>query len=199
MGERQDQLTVRLFGAPEIRIADQPLRLHHQKARALLYYLAASGRPSTRDYLAGLLWSETLEGNARHSLRSSLYHMRQAFHAQGSNEILLGASEQIALHPATLVCDVAAFRQLVAEGTEEALLAALKLYQGPFLQGFTVADAPLFEEWQRFEADTLASMYLGVLRTLAACAQERQEWQRAIMYTQRIIQLEPWRKRRSST
>ncbi len=73
-----NQLTICLFGSPEVRIAETLLDLHDQKARALLYYLAATGQSHTRDHLATLLWSETVESNARHSLRSSLYHIRQA-------------------------------------------------------------------------------------------------------------------------
>lgn len=191
MGEIQHQLTLRLFGAPEVRAAGLPLVLHHQKARALLYYLAVSGRPSSRDHLASLLWSESLEGNARHSLRSSLYHLRQALHAQNLDAVLLGDSEQIALELDELTCDVVVFRRLLADGSESALHAACKLYQGSFLQGFTVTDAPVFEEWQRFEADTLTQMYLSALRRLAAWAQERQEWQQALLYLQQILQFEP--------
>ena len=53
------QLTIRLLGMPEALCAGTPLLLHDQKARALLYYLAATGRPRSRDYLASLLWSES--------------------------------------------------------------------------------------------------------------------------------------------
>lgn len=191
MGERHAQLTVHLFGVPEIRIAGTPLALHHQKARALLYYLAASGRAFTRDHLATLLWSEALEGNARHSLRSSLYHLRQAFHAQGIDDILPGDGELISLKLDASACDVLAFRRLLAEESEASLLAASKLYQGPMLQGFAVTDAPLFEEWQRFEVDELARLHLGLLRRLATWAEERQSWQEALTYTRQIVQLEP--------
>src|SRR5258708_32412879 len=95
MANTADQLTIHLLGAPEVQIAGAPLALHHQKARALLYYLAATGRSCTRDYLAGLLWVESPESRARHSLRSSLYHLRQAFHAQGVGDALLGDCDQI--------------------------------------------------------------------------------------------------------
>ena len=64
MADATVKLTIHLFGAPEARLAGAPLVLHHQKARALLYYLAATGRPHTRDHLATLLWSESPESNA---------------------------------------------------------------------------------------------------------------------------------------
>src|ERR1700719_1400190 len=92
------QLTIRLLGMPEALCAGTPLLLHDQKARALLYYLAATGRPRSRDYLASLLWSESLESNARHSLRSSLYHMRQALQAQDAGETLAGEGDTVFLN-----------------------------------------------------------------------------------------------------
>src|SRR5215469_1161976 len=78
MAEVATQLRIRLLGTPEVWIAGTPLILHNQEARALLYYLAATGSLHIRDHLATLLWSESPESNARHSLRSSLYHSRQA-------------------------------------------------------------------------------------------------------------------------
>src|SRR6266581_2905822 len=133
-------LTVRLLGTPDARIAGAPLVLHHQKARAILYYLAATGRFHVRDHLATLLWSESPESNARHSLRSSLYHIRQALQEHGRADALVVEG------------DVAGFRRLLAEGgtsrreekAEAALREAVRLYRGPLLQSFTLSNAPLF-------------------------------------------------------
>src|SRR5437867_2582863 len=111
-------LTLRLLGSPEAQIAETPLALNNQKAKALLYYLAASGKPHTRDHLASLLWSETFESNARHSLRSSLYHIRQALHAQGVENVLVSEGDRIFLKPDEYSCDVTAFRRFLTEGSE---------------------------------------------------------------------------------
>src|SRR5207237_2525445 len=110
------QLSIRLLGAPEVQIAEAPLVLNHQKARALLYYLTATGQPHTRDHLATLLWSESLESNALHSLRSSLYHIRQALHAKGADEVLISTGERISLNLDEHVCDVNSFIHLLGEG-----------------------------------------------------------------------------------
>src|SRR6266699_4664221 len=184
------QLTIRLLGVPEARIAGVPVVLHHQKARALLYYLAASGRSHTRDHLATLLWSELAESNARHSLRSSLYHIRQALHVEGANEMLIGDGDLVYLRLDHDACDVTHFRQLLVEGSEHAIAEAASLYQGPLLQDFTLSDAPLFEEWARFEASALRQAYLDALQRLASWAERRQSWVEAISYLQRIVQLD---------
>src|SRR6266704_3205331 len=184
------QLRIRLLGVPEVRIAGVPLILHHLKARALLYYLAATGSLHTRDHLATLLWSESPESNARHSLRSSLYHIRQALHAKGANETLVGDGDLVYLRLEHDACDIALFRRLLAESSEKAMAEAASLYRGPLLQDFTLTDAPLFEEWARFEASALRQAYLGALQRLATWAEQRQAYSEAITYVQRMIQLD---------
>lgn len=191
MPDAAHQLTISLLGTPEAQITEKPLILHHQKARALLYYLAATGRSHTRDHLAALLWSETPESNARHSLRSSLYHIRQALQAQGAGDALIGDGDLVHLRLADEACDVIHFRRLLAQGSEDALCEAIALRRGSFLQGVTLHDAPLYEEWLRFEEYDLAQAYLTALQRLLSWAEERQDWNRAISYAQRIVQVDP--------
>ena len=119
------QLTIRLLGAPDARIAGVPLALHKQKARALLYYLAATGRSHTRDHLASLLWSESPDSNARHSLRSSLYHIRHALHTQGADQALVGDGDLVSLELEYDTCDLTHFRRLLVESSENALAEAV--------------------------------------------------------------------------
>src|ERR687885_280619 len=47
------------------------------KARALLVYLAVTGRPQPREALAGLLWGDWPEAEARANLRVVLANLRQ--------------------------------------------------------------------------------------------------------------------------
>jgi DNA-binding SARP family transcriptional activator/predicted ATPase len=191
MADVSASITIRLFGSPQIAIADVPLALHHQKARALLCYLAATGHAHTRDHLAALLWSDALEKNARHSLRSTLYHLRQALQANDAEPVLVGEGELISLQLDEHACDVRCFRQLIADGSEAALSKAVSLAHGPFLQGLTVDDALLFEEWMRQEQAELRRATLAALQQLAAGAESRQAWNEAIGYLQRVVQLEP--------
>jgi DNA-binding SARP family transcriptional activator len=190
MAEVAVQLRIRLLGTPEVQVAGTPLILQHQKARALLYYLAATGSVHTRDHLATLLWSESPESNARHSLRSSLYHIRQALHVKGAEETLVGAGDLVYLRLEHDACDIALFRRLLAESSEQATAEAASLYRGPLLQDYTLTDAPLFEEWARFEASVLRQAYLGALQRLATWAERRQAYSEAISYVQRMVQLD---------
>src|SRR5579883_1765597 len=97
MSDGAAPLALRLLGVADIQVAGTPLALNDQKARALLCYLAATGRPHTRDHLAALLWSDAPESNARHSLRSSLWHLLLSMHVSGSEHLLMDEGE-IARH-----------------------------------------------------------------------------------------------------
>ncbi|HLF26830.1 MAG TPA: AAA family ATPase [Anaerolineae bacterium] len=183
-------LTVRLLGPPAAQAGGQPLILNSQKAWALLFYLAATGQLHTRDHLATLLWSESSASDARHSLRSSLYRLRQALRIRNADQVLVGNDEWVGLQLTDDRCDARRFRQLVADGSGRALGEAVALYRGPLLQGFTLADAPLFEEWLRFEETSFSSAYLDALDRLATEAESRQAWAEAIGYVQPIIQVD---------
>lgn len=185
------RLTIRLLGAPDVQVAGSPLTLHNQKARALLYYLSATGQPHTRDHLATLLWSESSDRDARHSLRSDLYRLRQALRASDADAALNIDGDLIALQPAEYDCDVLRFRRLATESTENSWREAVALYRGSLLEGFTLGDAPLFDEWVRLEEATHNRVYLQALDRLATQAESRQAWLDAIDYVQRIVHLDP--------
>jgi DNA-binding SARP family transcriptional activator len=185
------QLTIRLFGAAEIQIDGAPLLLHDQKARALVFYLAATGRAFTRDHLASLLWSEAPDQNARHSLRSSLYHLRHTLQASGCDAALIIEGDLISFQPGEDACDVSHFRRLLATGNEATLIEAISLYHSPLLRGFALTDASLFDEWVRFEENELRQAYLGALKRLTELAESRQAWNEAAQYLQRIVHADP--------
>lgn len=191
MNDGLARLTIRLFGAAEIQVDRTPLLLHDQKARALVFYLAATGRAFTRDHLASLLWSEAPDQNARHSLRSSLYHLRHALQASGRDTTILIEGDLISFQPGEDACDVPHFRRLLATGSEAALVEAISLYHSPLLRGFTLTDASLFDEWVRFEEHELREAYLVALKRLTELAESRQAWDEAAQYLQRIARADP--------
>ncbi|HEX7587825.1 MAG TPA: AAA family ATPase, partial [Anaerolineae bacterium] len=184
-------LTICLLGAPQVQVARVPLSLNHQKAQALLYYLAATAQPHTREHLATLLWSESTASNAHHSLRSTLYHLRQAFQSRGIKDRLVEDGNLLRLAISVDECDVSSFRQHLAGNDERMSGDAVALYRGRFLQGFSLASAPLFDEWMRDVESELSQAYVRALHGLAEGAESRQEWNGAIGYLQRIAQADP--------
>lgn len=184
-------LTIRLLGAPEVEAHGKPLALKNQKARALLFYLAVTGQPHTRSHLATLLWSEFPAENARRSLRATLFQLRRALQVVDLSRAVVGEGDLMRLHLDENACDVTEFRRLVAEGSEPALVEAVTLYRGPLLEGFTLPNTPLFDEWLRLEDEKLAQAYLNALKYLADEADRQGNRDRALGYLQRLVQADP--------
>lgn len=183
-------LRIDALGVPEIWVAGAQLTLSDHKARALLLYLAITGQAHTRERLATLLWSEAPESNARHSLRSSLYHLRHTLRGAAATAALLVSRDLVRLRLSEDACDVARFRRLLGANTESAVAEAISLYRGQLLDGFSLADAPVFEDWMRSERTNLDQLYHDALDRLTTWAEAREAWGEAIGYLQRIVQLD---------
>ena len=185
------QLEIRLFGAPEIRVAGMPANLPQQKACALLYYLAATGRAQAREHLATLLWSESDASGAHHSLRSTLYLIRRALQEHSAIDSLVIDRVFVRLELGTLSCDFLRYYELTAVNTECDLAEAVALCRGPFLQGFTLRDAPEFERWQRQTDNDLLASTRAALERLIDLATQREASSDALRYLQMLTHLDP--------
>ena len=72
-----ERLTITLFGKPRVERAKRAITgFISAKAQALLFYLAATGRPHMREALAGLLWGGMPEAQAGKNLRNALSNLR---------------------------------------------------------------------------------------------------------------------------
>src|SRR5262249_23774366 len=92
---------LRLLGGFSFQTVDGAmLALPTRKDKLLLAYLAMStGRPQSRGRLAGLLWGDRAEAQARDSLKQSLAGIRQAFRQAGVDPLDAGR-ESVTFHPA---------------------------------------------------------------------------------------------------
>src|SRR5512142_3024077 len=70
-------LEIQLFGVPQIRLDDQPVKINRRKSRALLYYLADHDQPVSRERLLAFCWPDTPRVSAQSTLRTSLYGLRK--------------------------------------------------------------------------------------------------------------------------
>jgi DNA-binding SARP family transcriptional activator/tetratricopeptide (TPR) repeat protein len=155
------------------------VRVDTRKAIALLAILAVEGRPVRRDVLAARLWPEATQERARASLRRTLSALRTAV---GSDAIESDRETiMLTLEPHTV--DLLGFDANAATSPHE----ALDLYRGGFLEGFSVPDAPDFEDWQRAEAERFQLRVDGLLDALVADADPTS----AIKFARRRLQLDP--------
>jgi DNA-binding SARP family transcriptional activator len=189
-----EQLDLALLGTVEIRQGGIPLAgFRSRKVLALLCYLAVTARPHLRPTLAGLLWGELPEANARSNLRKALANLRQ----------LVAPHLRITRHEVTFdrECpywlDVESFEQVASTGTDIAQLQdAVELYRGDFLEGLYVRRARAFEEWVLARRARLRELALDALHTLAVHHTRRGTPGHAagVDYATRLLALEPWRE-----
>jgi len=168
-------LDLKLLGAPQIILDGVPftLRRNSIKARALLFYLAATGAPETRERLAGLFWSDWAEQKARAYLRGELHLL-----AELKDDYLLDADGRLGLNMAQCRVDVRQLQQIAVAATPslEELYTASRLAAGVFLDGIDSQleeSSPLFVEWLAAQRQLVARQVAQVFYRLAStCADE---------------------------
>jgi DNA-binding SARP family transcriptional activator/predicted ATPase len=217
-GESVTRLKIRLLGPFRVALDGEPATgFESDKVRALLAYLAVTGdRSHRRETLAGLLWPEYPERSARASLRNALANLRTVIRDRARSQDRTRSQDRASsgdhdssppfLHitPQTIQfnsdsdhwLDVAAFTNLLTgdEPTSEALEAAVSLYRGPFLEGFSIPDSAAFEEWLLFKREQLSRQVLDALHELAGVYELRGAYEQALSHAWRQVELEPWRE-----
>lgn len=129
------------------------------KIKALLAFLAFQpDRCADRDRVAGLLWDESSEADARHSLRQALMMLRARL-GKNADSILRSDYDSIELCLDALEVDLRRFEQAAGSPDEALLIDTCSLWRGSFCEGLNVG-SEAFEEWllaQRIRLDELAA------------------------------------------
>jgi len=140
-------LEVRLFGEFDVLRDSRRLTIPTRKAQALFAYLLLNaGKPHRRERLAGLLWPDSGEDNARSYLRHELWRLRKTLEADG--ETYLNTDDlTIAFNPhSAYSLDVQRLESVPLDSsTTDDLIEALSAYQGELLPGF-------YDEWFSWSA-----------------------------------------------
>ena len=186
------RLVLTVFGGFEARVnpPGRPLHVPLKKGRAILAMLAwAPGGARTRETLIGLLWPELDQAQARNSFRVTLSSLRTSL-AAARIEGLRVEGDTVALDPANVTSDVAAFRRLVALGTPEELSEAVGLYRGDLLDGLDVG-AAAFDEWLSTEREQLRIVAQGACERLLAHQLRAGADEFALATALRLVALDP--------
>lgn len=160
------------------RVVAQPKRL------AMLAYLAArpAGERVGRDGILALFWPELTAARAQAGLRNALYFLRSAL----GPAAIPGCGAAVWLAPEHVSCDAA---DLIAATPSQTAASLLELYQGEFLDGLHIADAPDFERWVDRMRAALRSRATELAWSLAAQAESAGEWITAAGYARRAAGL----------
>ena len=198
---RMSSLRTFLFGTPRFERDSQPMSIGRRKVVALLAYLAHTGQPHTREYLATLLWPSHDQSGALKNLRRDLGRMKQFV-----GEAVLQADRlQIGLERQNgLEVDTAVFQTLLQTAASHShlnsapcqdclatLTQAADLYNGDFMSGFNLSDSPEFDEWQFFERESLRQKLGEALQQLLAWHTVLADFEKGIEYGRRWLALDP--------
>jgi DNA-binding SARP family transcriptional activator len=161
-------ITCRTLGPLSVTVdgAEAPPELLWRKNLAMLVYLArAPRRTRSREHLIGLLWADKPEAAARHSLREAVHVLRRSAGEAGVE----GPGEQVRLAEGTVDLDVDRLARLAGQ---QDWAGAAALVAGEFLEGFSVPEAPEFDdwlaaeraEWRRLSVDVLLALVQDLTR-----------------------------------
>ncbi|MBV9792052.1 MAG: bacterial transcriptional activator domain-containing protein, partial [Chloroflexi bacterium] len=192
-----DPLRMSLLGPVVVTQAQQEVTgFRSRKALALLIYLACTNGSQRREALADLLWGDCSQQQALSNLRTALVHLRDRV-----GDCLHSSHGHLALNP-QLPCWVDAVelqRQLatllvqstpLTHTTAEQLEQALHLYQGDFLAGFQLQNAPYFEEWALVEGERLRRMVIEGYQRLVAWYLTQGEYKAGLRSVDRWLALD---------
>lgn len=204
-------LAVALLGTYQAHLDGKLLTAFEtDKARALLAYLMVEADLlHRREALAALFWPDQPESAARNNLRQTLYRLRQVISDPGAaasyllvtvnevrfnsqsdhwldvDEFTLLSAEAQAHHPQSIsLCDQCVQR----------LRAAIGLYKGDFMSGFSLSNASQFDWWLLKKQEEYHRTALRALTRLGRYYELVGDFLMAEEYAQKEIELEPWRE-----
>jgi DNA-binding SARP family transcriptional activator len=170
--------------------------------QALLAYLLLQHRSHSRDALAGLLWGEHRQDQARSCLSTTLWRLRGILEPAGVSRgtyLLTTALGEVSFNWASEYwLDVALFEEQAGRGLAQPgdaltvikaheLQAAVQLYTGELLEGF-------YDDWALRERERLRALYLSSLERLMAYHQQQGTYAESLSCGQLILQTDPLRE-----
>lgn len=165
MADQTLPLRLLAFGPPEVRLGDILLTFPTRKTLALLIYLGVEAGMQPREHLAALLWPESNPDRSHANLRSTLGHLQTVLHqakSQVQTSYLSVTHQSLGLNPdADIELDLRTVGQAYAlaraersnrtlpEGSTSLplLRSAAACQRGEFMAGFSLGDAPGFDDW----------------------------------------------------
>jgi len=182
---------INLFGRLSVLDADgAEVQISGKKPQALLAFLALNpGQPQSRERLAGLLWGDRFDDQARQSLRQCVSKLRKSL-GDGSGEILLIEGDQISLNMADVVVDAVIFESLSKSDTSDAMTAAIDLFNAPLLSGFYIKQAE-FDDWLEHEREHHSELAFNIFERLAQQQSTDGKFENAILTARRALAIDP--------
>jgi DNA-binding SARP family transcriptional activator len=179
-------LKIHLLGQFKLQANNLAIELPSRSAQSTLAYLVLNaGVTQRREKLAGLLWPEATETNARSYLRQALWRIRKSLES-GSltwedylqiSDISVTFDDQ-----SDYWLDVDILLQPTEAGTVEEIIEIISLYRGELLPGF-------YDEWIVLERDRLQAAYHQKMNLLLERLIQTGRWDDALKWSEQWIRL----------
>ena len=184
-------LTIQLFGTPNIIVDSKDVALRSKRSFALIAYLHLKDKPVSRKDIAELLWGSN-EQPASGNLRVLLYQLRKLLlNSIVDIEKTLTIDKTIQLDS-----DVNRFLALYNEASITSYQAAIKTYGGDFLANNSFEASAKYTAWLEEQQVNfrrkLDIMYLEVLEFLLTKGKRASDLKEAVILTERYNALFPW-------
>jgi TolB-like protein/DNA-binding SARP family transcriptional activator/Tfp pilus assembly protein PilF len=161
-------LHLHLLGGIELLRDGQPVLLPpSRKTRALLAYLATTGRRQRRERLCTMFWD--VPDDPRGALRWSLSRLRAAV-GDDARERIVADREAVELDAGDMDIDVLAVRRGLADTAldVDGLARLVARFRGEFLEGLELTSCPEFHSWCIAEREDLRQLHVQALDRLVA-------------------------------
>ncbi len=194
-------LNVRLLGQFQVTWHGEAItKFSSDKVRALLAYLITDAhRPHRREALAALLWPEKSEETARSNLRGALSDLRRVLNDDRTDPHHIQVTRQTVqwnpdspAHIDTL--ELLRASKLIPANPHsiEELKKLVSLYQGEFLEGFSLPDSIAFHEWALLKREQFTRLVLSALNAITNYYEQNRAYEDALPYAWRLVELDPW-------
>lgn len=148
------------------------------KAALMIAYLADQPSPVSRARLAGLLWSDHPEEQARSSLRVALTRTRRHVPHLRSDRSTLGLEGDVTLDLSTIEIG--------------SIAEVLSLHRGDAFAGIEIDGSGLFEDWVVQRREEHRTRLMRLLSGGARQASAEGRWNEVGAIGRRMIECEPW-------
>jgi len=178
-------LEFRLLGPPQITWHNKSFTLPRRQARALLFKLATSQHPISKDTLLVLFWPETDDVTARKNLSRLISYLRYQL---PRIDMLSVQKDSIGLNYDLAWSDALAFKDFCNSDDAGSWASAIALYRKPFLSGFNLSNNLDYEHWQSQNQQLFERLYLSTLSRLVVAKRREGDNQAAIRYAQQYLE-----------
>ena len=187
------QIRAEAFGSPRVLMGGRPLsdlEWRSERSKEMFFFLLQSGRPLRKEQIAVELWPDVAQEQINSAFHSTLYRLRKAIDKQ----VVIQTDDGYQVSNAfDISYDAREFEEHMGAAERakpggkrwfEEILAAVRLYRGPFAETFD-------SEWADHARRQYEDRYVASLVTLAAQALRRSEYSEVIVLTDSIMSIDP--------